>query len=238
MEAVFQDCIREVRAEGRTVLLSSHILAEVEALCDRVTHHPGRPHRQSGTLDELRQLTRTSITAETDRPPRRAWPTCPACTGSRSTAHTVRFDVDTVHLDDGDPPARRRGRAQPREPSADARGAVPPPLRRRAGRRPGRDERPARRREPTLPRHRAARRGSSSRRDRVRIVVWIAAIVAPRRRRPSRASRACTPPRPTSTQAARGVAATTPPRSSSTGRPRGSTPSAARSPSRSAPSAS
>src|SRR5581483_10016317 len=37
MEAVFQECIEEVRAEGRTVLLSSHILAEVEALCDRVT---------------------------------------------------------------------------------------------------------------------------------------------------------------------------------------------------------
>ena len=36
METVFQDCIREVKAEGRTVLLSSHILAEVEALCDRV----------------------------------------------------------------------------------------------------------------------------------------------------------------------------------------------------------
>ena len=37
MEAVFQECIREVKDEGRTVLLSSHILAEVEALCDRVT---------------------------------------------------------------------------------------------------------------------------------------------------------------------------------------------------------
>ena len=37
MEAVFQDCIREIKAEGRTVLLSSHILAEVEALCDQVS---------------------------------------------------------------------------------------------------------------------------------------------------------------------------------------------------------
>ena len=36
MESVFQDCIHEVTAQGRTVLLSSHILAEVEALCDRV----------------------------------------------------------------------------------------------------------------------------------------------------------------------------------------------------------
>jgi len=37
MEVVFQDCISEAKAEGRTVLLSSHILAEVEALCDRVS---------------------------------------------------------------------------------------------------------------------------------------------------------------------------------------------------------
>ena len=52
MEAVFQECVDEVRDAGRTVLLSSHILAEVEALCDRVSiiragprrrdRHPGR----------------------------------------------------------------------------------------------------------------------------------------------------------------------------------------------------
>ena len=46
MEAVFRDCIEEERARGRTVLLSSHILSEVEALCDRVTHHPRRPRRR------------------------------------------------------------------------------------------------------------------------------------------------------------------------------------------------
>ena len=43
MEAVFRECVEEERRAGRTVLLSSHILAEVEALCDRVTHHPRRP---------------------------------------------------------------------------------------------------------------------------------------------------------------------------------------------------
>jgi ABC-2 type transport system ATP-binding protein len=37
MEAVFRDAVSEVRAEGTTVLLSSHILSEVEALCDRVS---------------------------------------------------------------------------------------------------------------------------------------------------------------------------------------------------------
>ena len=46
MEAVFQACIQEVRDEGRTVLLSSHILAEVEALCDRVSIIRAGPHRR------------------------------------------------------------------------------------------------------------------------------------------------------------------------------------------------
>jgi len=68
MEAVFQDCINEVKAEGRTVLLSSHILAEVEALCDRVSIIRAGRTVQSGTLHDLRRMTHTSITAETARP--------------------------------------------------------------------------------------------------------------------------------------------------------------------------
>ena len=68
MEAVFQDCVREVRTRGRTVLLSSHVLAEVEALCDRVSIIRAGRTVESGTLDELRHLTRTSITVETDAP--------------------------------------------------------------------------------------------------------------------------------------------------------------------------
>src|SRR6266550_4098922 len=71
MEAVFQDCIREVKAHGRTVLLSSHILAEVEALCDRLSIIRLGRVVESGTLDALRHLTRTSITAETERPAQR-----------------------------------------------------------------------------------------------------------------------------------------------------------------------
>jgi ABC-2 type transport system ATP-binding protein len=69
MEAVFQDCVQEVRAQGRTVLLSSHILAEVEALCDRITIIRSGRTVQSGTLSELRKLSRTSVSAQTDRPP-------------------------------------------------------------------------------------------------------------------------------------------------------------------------
>ncbi|GAA2111452.1 ABC transporter ATP-binding protein [Actinomadura alba] len=68
MEAVFQDCVNEVRRAGRTVLLSSHILAEVEALCDRVSIVRDGRTVESGTLAELRHLTRTTISVETAGP--------------------------------------------------------------------------------------------------------------------------------------------------------------------------
>jgi len=69
MEAVFTQCIREARAAGRSVLLSSHILAEVEKLCDTVTIIRAGRTVESGTLDELRHLTRTTVTAVTDGDP-------------------------------------------------------------------------------------------------------------------------------------------------------------------------
>ena len=68
MEEEFQDCIREVRREGRTVLLSSHILAEVEELCDRVSIIRAGRTVQTGTLDDLRGLTLTTIVVETAEP--------------------------------------------------------------------------------------------------------------------------------------------------------------------------
>lgn len=61
MEAVFQDCVREATSRGTSVLLSSHILAEVEALCDTVTIIRGGRAVQSGTLRELRHLTRSKV---------------------------------------------------------------------------------------------------------------------------------------------------------------------------------
>jgi ABC-2 type transport system ATP-binding protein len=64
MEAIFREFIREERQAGRTVLLSSHILAEVEAVCDRVTIIRNGRAVETGTLPELRHFTRTSITAE------------------------------------------------------------------------------------------------------------------------------------------------------------------------------
>jgi ABC-2 type transport system ATP-binding protein len=68
MEIVFQDVVRELRDAGRTVLLSSHILAEVEALCDRVTIIRAGRAAETGTFDELRHLTRTSVVVETAEP--------------------------------------------------------------------------------------------------------------------------------------------------------------------------
>jgi len=103
MEATFQTAIREERDRGRTVLLSSHILAEVEALCDRVCIIRDGRDVETGTLGDLRHLTRTSILAELAEPP----------TGfaDSATIHDVihglavegtriRFDVDTSALDD------------------------------------------------------------------------------------------------------------------------------------------
>lgn len=69
MEEVFRGCVSEARAAGRTILLSSHILSEVEALCDRVSIIRKGRTVESGTLAELRHLTRTSISAELAGPP-------------------------------------------------------------------------------------------------------------------------------------------------------------------------
>jgi ABC-2 type transport system ATP-binding protein len=69
MESVFEDCVDEFKDEGHTVLLSSHILAEVERLCDRVSIIRAGRSVESGTLAELRHLTRTSVSAALDTPP-------------------------------------------------------------------------------------------------------------------------------------------------------------------------
>ncbi|UFQ17036.1 MULTISPECIES: ABC transporter ATP-binding protein [Streptomyces] len=69
MEGVFQRCVAEERARGRTVLLSSHILSEVETLCDRVSIIRKGQTVESGSLAELRHLTRTSVHAELVHPP-------------------------------------------------------------------------------------------------------------------------------------------------------------------------
>ena len=69
MEAEFRSCIQEERSAGRTVLLSSHILSEVEALCQKVTIIRDGKTVESGAISELRHLTRTIVIAEVDHPP-------------------------------------------------------------------------------------------------------------------------------------------------------------------------
>ncbi|GLZ31578.1 tetronasin ABC transporter ATP-binding protein [Lentzea sp. NBRC 105346] len=99
MEAVFQDCINEERERGRTVLLSSHILAEVEALCDRVSIIRTGKIVETGTLSELRHLTRTSIAAELASSPN-GLSAMPGVHDLVAEGNRVRFEVDSDQLDD------------------------------------------------------------------------------------------------------------------------------------------
>ena len=98
-EAVFQEYVEETREAGRTVLLSSHILAEVEKLCDRVTIIRAGKTVETGTLSELRHLTRTSIAVETVREPS-GLDALPGVHNLHVEDHRARFDVDTSHLDE------------------------------------------------------------------------------------------------------------------------------------------
>ena len=98
METVFQDVVRERRESGRTVLLSSHILSEVEALCDRVTIIRDGKAVETGSLADMRHLTRTSITAEVTNAPT-GLADLPGVHNLELHDHTVRLQVDTQHLD-------------------------------------------------------------------------------------------------------------------------------------------
>jgi polyether ionophore transport system ATP-binding protein len=98
METVFQDCILEERKAGRTVLLSSHILAEAEKLCDRVSIIRAGRIVESGTLGDLRHLTRTSIQAELRRPPT-GLDGLAGVHGLEVEGTRVRYQVDTGQLD-------------------------------------------------------------------------------------------------------------------------------------------
>jgi ABC-2 type transport system ATP-binding protein len=98
MEAVFRDCINEERDNGRTVLLSSHILAEVEALCDRVSIIRAGRTVDTGTLADLRHLTRTSIAADLANPPT-GLTELPGIHDLMVEGTRVRFDVDNDSLD-------------------------------------------------------------------------------------------------------------------------------------------
>jgi ABC-2 type transport system ATP-binding protein len=65
MERVFQDCVAQAKAEGKSILLSSHILSEVEQLCDKLSIIRQGKIIDSGTLQDLRHLSRNNVTIET-----------------------------------------------------------------------------------------------------------------------------------------------------------------------------
>ncbi|MFI6261697.1 ATP-binding cassette domain-containing protein [Micromonospora sp. NPDC051006] len=97
MEAAFQECVREVKQQGRTVLLSSHIFSEVEALCDRVSIIRQGRTVESGTLAQLRHLTRTTVTVETTLPID-GLATLPGVHDADVSATHATFAVDAAEL--------------------------------------------------------------------------------------------------------------------------------------------
>ncbi len=100
MEEVFREVVGEERERGdRTVLLSSHILSEVEALCDRVTIIRAGRTVESGTLDELRHLGRITIDASLAHVPEDLG-SLPGVHDLSSYGSHVHLSVDQTSLDD------------------------------------------------------------------------------------------------------------------------------------------
>lgn len=99
MEAVFTAEVRALRDEGRTILLSSHILAEVEKLCDTVTIIRAGKDVETGTLAELRHLTRSTVTATTRADPA-ALAAAPGVHDLAADDGYLRFDVDNARVND------------------------------------------------------------------------------------------------------------------------------------------
>jgi ABC-2 type transport system ATP-binding protein len=97
MENVFQHCVHEAHGRGVTVLLSSHLLAETENLCERVTIIRAGKTVESGSLDAMRHLSRTTITAEMIGDPGDLTRIC-GVENVSITGSTVRAHVDSDHL--------------------------------------------------------------------------------------------------------------------------------------------
>ncbi|WP_018296465.1 ABC transporter ATP-binding protein [Corynebacterium lubricantis] len=97
MEATFTEEVRALRDRGATVLLSSHILSEVEKLCDTVTIIRAGRDVESGTLTELRHLTRSKVTARTQADATQLT-RLDAVHDLRVEGDRLTFDVDDAHI--------------------------------------------------------------------------------------------------------------------------------------------
>ncbi|WP_010529182.1 ABC transporter ATP-binding protein [Lentibacillus jeotgali] len=99
MERTFQECVMKAKVEGKSILLSSHILSEVERLCDCVGIIRDGKIIESGSMDELRHLTRTNLKVETKQP----ITALDEMTGIHNVErkeHMLSLQVDTENLDD------------------------------------------------------------------------------------------------------------------------------------------
>jgi ABC-2 type transport system ATP-binding protein len=94
MEQVFQACVLEQKDKGKGVFLSSHIMSEVERLCDRVGIIRNGTIVQTGTLDELRHLTRYAMTVTTEKAIE-GLENLPGVFDIRNEAQGLCFNVDT-----------------------------------------------------------------------------------------------------------------------------------------------
>jgi ABC-2 type transport system ATP-binding protein len=99
MERLFQECVEEAKREGKSILLSSHILSEVEKLCDKVGIIRQGKIIESGTLSELRHLTRTNLVVET-REPIMSLEEMAGVHHVERKGETYTFQVDTEKLGD------------------------------------------------------------------------------------------------------------------------------------------
>lgn len=98
MEVAFRECVNEARDRGRTVLLSSHILGEVEAVCDRVTIIRAGRTVETGALSDLRHLSGTSVVAELAGPPPVGLAELPGVHDVVTDGSNVRLHLDPAAL--------------------------------------------------------------------------------------------------------------------------------------------
>ena len=97
MEQVFQDCVLEQKNKGKGVFLSSHIMSEVERLCDRVGIIREGEVVETGTLADLRHLTRYTMNVSTERTIE-GIDNLPGVFDIEKTDHGIKFHVDTVNM--------------------------------------------------------------------------------------------------------------------------------------------